>query len=71
LVKRFDQKKENDYLRDLTTLKQQGAMDEYVFEFQKIAVMIHYIPKERLTFLFIEGLMEPLMITGNGQGILT
>ena len=31
-----------------------------VSEFQKIAVMIHHILEERLTFLFIEGLMEPL-----------
>lgn len=31
-------------------------------EFQKIAVMIHYIPEERLTFLFIEGLMKSLQI---------
>lgn len=29
-------------------------------EFQRLAVMIHHIPEERLTFLFIEGLAEPL-----------
>lgn len=29
-------------------------------KFQKVAVMIHHILEERLTFLFIKGLMEPL-----------
>lgn len=29
-------------------------------KFHRLAVMIHRIPKERLTFLFIEGLFEPL-----------
>jgi len=59
-VKRFDRKKENDYFRDLTTLRQSGAVDEYVTEFQRIAIMIHHIPEERLAFLFNEGLTKPL-----------
>lgn len=42
------------------SLRQQGTVDEYVSKFQKIAVMIHHIPQERLTFLFIEEMMESL-----------
>lgn len=60
LVKRFDRKKEDDYFQDLTSLRQLGVVDEYVVEFQRIVVMIHNISKERLTFMFVEGLMDPL-----------
>lgn len=60
LVKRFDRKKEDDCFRDLTSLRQSEAVDEYVAEFQRIAVMIHNISEGRLTFMFLEGLMEPL-----------
>lgn len=60
LVKRFDWKKEDDYFRELTSLRQNGDVDEFVIEFQRLAMMIHHIPESRLTFLFTEGLMEPL-----------
>lgn len=35
-------------------------MDEHVIEFQRIVVMIDNILKGRLTFMFLEGLMESL-----------
>lgn len=60
MVKRFDQKRENEYFQDLTSLRKQGAMDKYVSKFQKIRVMIHHILEEQLKFLFIKGLMDPL-----------
>lgn len=53
LVKRFDRKKENDYFRELTSLKQQGTIDGYISEFHKRAMMIHNNSKERLTFIFV------------------
>lgn len=59
LVKRFDRKK-NNYFRDMNSLRQTKIVDEFVIEFQKLVVMIHHISEERLTFLFIEGLIEPL-----------
>lgn len=42
------------------TLRQSRVVDEFMMEFQMIAIMIHHILEERLAFLFIEGLMEPL-----------
>lgn len=61
MVNKFDQKKDyNYYFQDLASLRQQGAVDEYVSEFQKIIIIIHHILKEWLTSLFIKGLMEPL-----------
>jgi len=37
-------------------------VDKFMMEFQKLAVMIHHIPKERITFIFIEGLAKPLRV---------
>lgn len=59
LVRRFDQK-ENDYLWELNSLRQGEIVDEFVTEFQRLAIMIHHILEDRLKFLFIEGLVEPL-----------
>lgn len=56
-MKQFDKKRENDYFRELTYLRKQGMMDDYALEFQNITVMIHKIFEERLTFLFVEGLI--------------
>lgn len=61
LVKRFNRKKENNYFQDLTSLRQLRIADDNVIEFQRISIMIHHIPKERLTFLFIEAMMEPFL----------
>ena len=33
VVKRFDQKREDNYFRDLTALRQSGAVDEFVMKF--------------------------------------
>lgn len=41
-------------------LQQMRAVDEFVMEFQRIVVMTHHLLKERLIFIFIKGLMEPL-----------
>lgn len=46
LVKRFDRKKENDYFRELNSLRQTETVDEFVTEVQKLVVMIHHIPEE-------------------------
>lgn len=49
LVKKFDQKWENNYFWDLNALRQTNTVDEFVVEFQRLAVMIHHIPEERST----------------------
>lgn len=35
-------------------------MDEFMMEFQRIAIMIHHIIEERVDFLFTEGLINPM-----------
>lgn len=35
-------------------------MDDFVAKFQRLAVMTHHLPEERLVFILIKGLMEPL-----------
>lgn len=58
-MKRFDQW-DNDYLQDLNTLRSIDIVDEFKVEFQRLAVMIHHIYEEWLTFLFIKSLSKPL-----------
>lgn len=41
-------------------MRQSGAMDKYVAKFQRISMMIHNVSEGRLTFMFLEGLMELL-----------
>lgn len=51
----FDQKREDDYFRDLTALQQSGVVDDFVAKFQRLAIMTHHLLKERLVFIFVEG----------------
>lgn len=60
LAKRFDRKREVDYFRDLTALRPFGVVDEFMIEFQGLAIMTHHLSKERLVFIFVEGLAQPL-----------
>lgn len=53
---RFDRKDLEAYFQELTMLKQTSTMDEYVTEFQRLAVMVSDVSDKRLTFFFIEGL---------------
>lgn len=58
LTKRFDRKDPEAYFHELTRLKQTSIMDDYVSEFQRLAVMVSDVSDERLMFFFIEGLSE-------------
>lgn len=60
LFERFDQKYPERYFKELTQFRQQGSVEDYVAEFQIILGMVAGVTKVRLTYLFIEGLMEPL-----------
>lgn len=42
-------------------LWQTGAIDEFLVEFQRLAVMKHHLPKEQLVFIFIEDLAKSLI----------
>lgn len=62
LIKRFDQRHPEWYFRELTKLRQQGTIESYATEFQKLVVMVPEISQERLTYLFIEGLTGSVKI---------
>lgn len=59
-VDHFDQKDEDEYFQDMASVRQKGTVDAYIVEFQRIAVMVPNIFEKRLTFLFMEGLLNPL-----------
>jgi hypothetical protein len=61
LIDRFDQGDLELHFRELTQLRQTGAPEVYIEEFQKLAVMVKDISPTRLMMLFTEVLMEPLM----------
>jgi hypothetical protein len=60
LIDRFDQGDPELHFWELTQLRQTGAPEVYIEEFQRLAVMVQDISQTRLMMLFIEGLMEPL-----------
>lgn len=59
-IDRFDQKDLERHFKELTQLKQQGSVEDYVAEFQKILVMVPGITEKRLTYLIIEGILESI-----------
>jgi hypothetical protein len=60
LIDRFDQGDPELHFRELTQLRQTGAAEVYIEEFQRLAVMVQDISPTRLIMLFTEGLMKPL-----------
>ena len=61
-IDRFDQGDLELHFWELTQLRQIGAPEVYIEEFQRLAVMVQDISQTRLMMLFIEGLMEPLKV---------
>ena len=59
-MERFDKKNPKLHFRELAQLKQEGSPNAYITEFQKLAVTVSDISKQRFVMLFIEGLLEPL-----------
>lgn len=60
LIERFDQTHPQKHFKELTRIRQRGILEEYITEFQRLAVMVPEISEERLTYLFIEGLSDSL-----------
>jgi hypothetical protein len=60
LIGRFDQGDHELHFRELTQLRQIGAPEVYIEEFQRLAVMVQDVAPTKLMMLFTEGLMEPL-----------
>jgi hypothetical protein len=60
LIDRFDQGDPELHFQELTKLRQTGATEVYIEEFQRLAVMVQDISPTKLMMLFTKGLMEPL-----------
>lgn len=54
------ERKNEDYFRDLICLKQNSRVNSYVEEFQRLSVMVSRVLEERLTHMFMGGLVDPL-----------
>lgn len=60
LIKSFDRKHPQEDFKRLTQLKQQGTIESYITEFQRISVRVSGIEEDRLTYLFVERLKDSL-----------
>ena len=60
LIKRFDRKHPQENFKKLTQLRQQGTIEDYIKEFQRIYVQVIGVDDECFTYLFIEGLKDSL-----------
>lgn len=60
LIKRFDRKHPQENFKKLTQLRQQGIVEDYIKEFQRIFVQVTRVDDERFTYFFIEGLKDSL-----------
>lgn len=60
LIERFDKKDPKVYFRELAQLRQAGGLEQFINDFQKLAVMVPDISEQRLVILFTEGLTKPL-----------
>lgn len=58
----FERKDEEEYFREMATLQQTTTAGTYVGEFQRILVMVTDVSDNRITFLFMKGLKEPLKV---------
>lgn len=60
MIDRFDRKDEDDYIKDLTTVTQKRSMEDYVVEFQCIAITVTSVSEKRVTFLSVKDLYSCL-----------
>lgn len=60
MIDRFDLKDEEEYFKELSKLRQNKSVNEYVEEFQKVAIMVPDISEKRIIYLFLDGLEDPI-----------
>ena len=60
LMEWFDREEPKIHFRELAQLKQRGSAEAFIFEFQRVAVMVANVSENRLIMLFTEALTEPL-----------
>lgn len=60
LIDRFDSKDPELHLKDLTQLKQTGTVEQYISEFEKLAILVTEISERHKIVIFIDGLSDSL-----------
>ena len=60
LMEWFDRKDPEIHFRELAQLKQTGSAKFFILEFQRVAIMVTDVSKNRLIMLFTKTLTEPL-----------
>ena len=58
VIDRFDLKDDEEYFKELSKLKQTKSVNEYIEEFQKVAVMVPDMSEKRIVYLFLDGLED-------------
>ena len=58
MIDRFDLKDDEEYFKELSKLKQTKSVNEYIEEFQKVAVMVPDMSEKRIVYLFLDGLED-------------
>ena len=55
---RFHLKDDEQYFKELSKLKQTKLVNEYIEEFQKVAVMVPDMSEKMIVYLFLDGLED-------------
>lgn len=59
-IDRFDSKDPELHLKDLTLLRQTNTVEQYISEFEKLAVLVTKITERQKTVIFIDGLFDTI-----------
>ena len=62
LVERIERRDLEISFKDITHVKKTGTHEVYIYEFQKLVVMVSEISETHLILLFIEGIKDPLKV---------
>ena len=60
VIDRFDLKDDEEYFKELSKLKQTKSVNEYIEEFQKVAIMVPNMSEKRIVYLFLDGLEDSI-----------
>ena len=58
MIDRFHLKDDEEYSKELSKLKQTKSVNEYIEEFQKVAIMVPDMSEKRIVYLFLDGLQD-------------
>ena len=58
VIDTFDLKDDEEYFKELSKLKQTKSVNEYIEEFQKVAIMVLDMSEKMIVYLFLDGLED-------------